>query len=460
MSAMRAWRTAGAFLAALLSTGAPLLAGEALTLPLEMPASGQGAELAAPLGTEGPSAMAFDSRNRPYLFHSRDASTSGYLVTLRDGQWVRRSFVEAIKKASTRFVSFAATPKERHLHAQGSMTIDDADGLYAIVYCRGAKGGAFPVLVYSADLGETFTAYELPGSPGGAFLETRVGCNDLSAPPAIGLLKLRQRHPAEWTDYHVLSVLVPRKDGKTLRLPPPVEVSSDCFGVSNHSGGYSFAVTRGGRTHLVWAEIPQEGKKGNPTFAATLDRESGKIVERQFLATAPPDVPDVHSTPVIAADAAGRLHVICGAHGQSFLYLRSQQPGRVDAGWTKPVAMGGRQTYATLLWIGKDSLLSAFREWKDGVATLSMQSKPAGADRWPASRTLVVAPGRKKGYGIFYHRLFVDRGGVLYLSFTFFTFRDKGETFYPRLLIASGDGGATWSPATREDLAARVKASR
>ncbi len=146
-----------------------------------------------------------------------------------------------------------------------------------------------------------------------------------------------------------------------------------------------------------------------------------------------------------------------GKQARSDVHRRSQQPGRVDAGWTQPVAMGGRQTYATLLCIGKDSLLSAFREWKDNVATLSLQSKPAGADRWPASRTLVIAPGRARGYGIFYHRLFLDRGGTLYLSFTFFTFRDKGETFYPRLLITSGDGGKTWSMASKEDFIARAK---
>ncbi len=421
--------------------------------PFVMPPSGKGDELVGALGYEAPSALTFDRRNRPYMFDTRDAAANGTLWTLRDGKWVRRSFAEAIRKACPKFASFVATPQRPDVHSLSSMTIDDADGLYAIVRIRESDGKTRPVLVYSPDLGQSFQAYVLAGEPNQAFLEVRVGHNDLSRPPAIGLLKLRKPHPARWTAYYLLSVVVPvKKDGR-LEWPPAVAVTENCFGTSNHSGGYSFAVTTGKRTHLVYGEIPADGKTGNPTFAATYDREQRKIIARQFLATAPPKVPDVHSTPVIAADSKGRLHAVAGAHGQSFLYLRSNEPDRIDAGWTQAKPVGVRQTYAALICDPQDRLHLAFREWKGGVATLSSQSKPAAADAWPPSRTLVFAPAKQRGYGIFYHRFFIDRRGALYLSFTFNA--QKGGT-YPRALMLSEDAGRTWQLATTQAFLRRT----
>jgi hypothetical protein len=435
----------------------PAAAGEgtsAPAAPFVMPPSGEGDRLVGALGYDGPCALAFDSRNRPFMFDSREAATSGYLVTLRDGEWVRRPFAEAVKQACPAFASFVATPGRRHLHGLGSMTFDDADALYAVVFIRETGGRTSPVLIYSADVGETFTACRLPGDPAQAFLEVRAGMGDLPGPPAVGLLVFRKEHPAQWTNYYRLSVAVPVKEGDGLRWPEPVRVTEDCFGISNHSGGYSFAVTRGGRTHLVWAEIPPEGETGNPTFAATVDRRQGRVVARQRLAVAPPETPDVHSTPVIAADGKGYLHVVAGAHGQSFLYTRSREPGRVDAGWTPPVRVGRRQTYAALVCGPDDVLHLAFREWQSGRGALAYHRKAAMDEAWRTSQPLALPPEGQKGYGIFYHRLFIDRAGALYLSFTFNA--QKGGT-YPRALAVSEDAGHTWRLAGTATLRRRCR---
>jgi hypothetical protein len=58
-----------------------------------------------------------------------------------------------------------------------------------------------------------------------------------------------------------------------------------------------------------------------------------------------------------------------------------------------------------------------------------------------------------RGYGIFYHRLFIDRAGALYLSFTFNA--TKGGT-YPRALAVSEDGGGTWRLADTETFRRRI----
>ena len=422
--------------------------------PFVMPPSGKGEELVGGTGYDAPSALAFDSRNRPYMFHTRHEEKCGYITTLRGGKWARLSYVDAIKGAFPAFASFTSGSRLGDLHAPGTMTMDDADGLYAILSIRERGKRGKPVLIYSPDLGQTFSVYDLAGEPALAFLETRVGHNDMSGPPAVGLLRFRKAHPARWTAYYVLSVAVPVKKGKGLEWPPPVEVSQDCFGISNHSGGYSFAVTTGKKTHVAYAEIPAKGKTGNPTYVATIDRERRQTTARELLATAPPLVPDVHSTPVIAVDGKGTLHVVVGAHGQSFLYLRSLQPDRIDGGWTKPTRVGVRQTYATLLCDRENKLHSVFREWRAGVASLSYQAKPARADAWPKSAPLVWAPGKRRGYGIFYHRAFFDRAGALYVSFTFNA--QKGG-IYPRALVVSEDGGKTWRLATTASFVRRVR---
>jgi len=422
--------------------------------PFVMCPSGKADELVGGIRYEGPSALAFDSRNRPYLFHTREAASCGIITTLREGKWRRLSYLAAIRKARPKFTGFTATPDQRHVHALGSMTIDNADALHAVVGIR--EGDAHrPVLVYSPDLGGSFQAYGLPGAPGQAFLETRVGHNDLSRPPAIGMLTFRKAHPARWTAYHDLTITAPVRKGDRLELPPPAHVTADCFGISNHSGGYSFAVTTGRKTHLVFGEIPAKATGGNPTYAATYDRETGKIVAKTFLVTALPRGVDVHSTPVIAVDASRRLHAIAGAHGQSFFSLRSLKPDRIDAGWTKPAPVGSRQTYAALLCDRSNTLHCVFREWKSGVATLSYQTRPAEAEApWSKSVTLVYAPGKQKGYGIFYHRAFFDRAGAIYVSFTFNA--QKGGA-YPRALMVSEDAGRTWRPATTDTFARRVR---
>jgi len=416
------------------------------TAPFQMPPTGKPEQLVGGLKYECGSALAFDTRNRPYMFHSREPASFGYLLTLREGKWVQLSYLDALKKAFPK----VKTPRWRQ-HAGGTMVIDDADALYAVLFVEEeGKQGRAVVLLYSPDLGKSFHAYRLPGT---AFLEIPVGHNKFDRPPAVGVLKFRKEYPTRWTRYYVLSVLFPEKQGGGLALGEPVEVTQDCFGISNHSGGYSFAVTTGKKTHVVYAEIPKKPRGGNPTFIATVDRAARKVIAKQFLVNAPPNTADVHSTPVVAVDSKGHLHAVTGAHGGSFYYLRSKEPDRIDAGWTKPARVSTGQTYATLICDKKDILHTVYRVHP----RLHYQHKPAAGDRWSARRVLVNPPPGHRGYSIFYHRLFIDRAGALYLSFTFWETRTKSKGRYPRALAVSEDGGATWRLATAETFGRRAR---
>ena len=79
-------------LAFILSIVATVSAGEK-TAPFQMPLTGKGDQLVGNLKYECGSALAFDTRNRPYMFHSREPESFGYILTLRDGKWVRLSYL-------------------------------------------------------------------------------------------------------------------------------------------------------------------------------------------------------------------------------------------------------------------------------------------------------------------------------------------------------------------------------
>lgn len=413
--------------------------GADVSAPFTIPPSGEPERLAQNLDCPTPTAMAFDSKNRPYLINTRQQNSVGQLWTLRKGQWVVRSFRDVLHKKTM--------PGKRQLHAQGELVIDDQDALYARVG---------DTLVYSADLGKTFQAYPCHGS-----LELRTGPTAFSMPPAICVVNKSRyvdRDAAKWAKRGTLAVLLPVKTSHGLDLGEPIKVSDSCLaaGSGGHSGGTSFAVTIGNFTHLVYAECPDDiTSGGNPIYVATIDRDKRKVVSNQFLVNAPPGKADVHTRPTITADTDGFLHVLSGSHGQPFWYMRSLQAGDISKGWAKPTKLSGRQCYASIICDNNNQLHTVFREWRPH-ATLGYASADASSGTWTFPKTVVLGaltPGKYQ-YGIFYHRLFVDRRSNLYLSFTFFEFQSGENGNYPEVLAVSSDGGKSWRLASTNDLVA------
>jgi len=397
-------------------------------------------------GYEAPSALAFDSTNRPYLFHTREPESYGHILTLRRGNWVRLSYLDAVREAVPGFEPLRA----RAPFALGTLYIDQADCLYAVVPAwEGEDRARCWVLLYSSDLGESFSACLLP--PGYPFLETYSGHNDLSRTPAIGITDFRTPFSSSRVTDCDLYVVFPVKQPDGLSLSAPIPVSTNCFGCSNHSGGYSFAATIGEQTHVVYGEVSKQPGNGNPTYIATIDRAEGKVTAKHLLAQASPAVPDRHATPVIAADSRGFLHVLCGSHNEPFLYLRSCQADAITGGWTHPREVGGKQTYATLVCDSRDRLHTLYRVHPK----LLHRHKRTSDDDWSNPATMAYPPECHTGYTIYYQRLFADRRGALYASFTFWEENTGNEGSYPRILAVSEDFGATWQLATTEKLAER-----
>jgi hypothetical protein len=380
--------------------------------PIQMPPLYEKPEMVQADGDSipAPMAMAFDSQNRPYWISADYGNHFGYIYTQRQDKWQRFSFRDELlqKHPNTLLTS------DRFM-VYGSMTIDDHDRLYAIVY----KLPWQPVLVFSPDLCNTFQIYELPEKPNRAFLETFTGHNVLNHPPVIGMIRKIKDHPARFSNYHHFSVLIPVADDNGLDLTHWVHISDSANGFSTFAGGYSFAVTTGDKTHITWAGTTAERFAGNPIYAATLDRKQYNVVAERFVTTATPKELDGHVTPVIVSDSKGFLHLVTGSHIRPFLYLKSLHTDCIDQGWTDPISMGDRQTYAALVCNSQDDLYCLFREHP----ILYYQKINSEATEWQRYKELVLPPedyrlDNKDGYTNFLHKVFLDRKDNLFVSYS------------------------------------------
>jgi hypothetical protein len=418
--------------------------------------------------------VTFDKYNRPYIrYRTDDLDETGYIQTLRHNRWVELDFTAAVKVAYPYF--------DRYVRGGGwngaAVVFDADDDMYTLVRIRLRDGKEINLLLYSPDYGETFQCYELPN--GTTQIEQRSGHGTMNRPPLIAIYSLRQNHPAEYGSYNYLYVLQPMKAAGGLTIPEPVLVTADALPPSQHSGGASFAASGVDKAFITWAEAtdPNVVYPGAPTYVATFDLQSKKIVDKVLLAYGHP-VNDGHNTPGIVMDSKGYLHVISGAHGANFYYAQSTAPYST-AEWTEPVAVlqtgfagsiggpeRGRQTYLAFLCDADDTLHIAYRQWRqnkevyfDGrlYGALAYQQKPAG-EPWSDAQVLVVPP--VPTYSIFYHKLSLDKNGRLYLSYNFRSnvgeYNFETPVYQYRAVLTSADLGKTWQLAASEDFAAGV----
>lgn len=377
----------------------------------------------------------FDPDNRPYFVLGRE------LTSRRDGAW-----------ATTRLPGSSYTTK---------VAFDAQGDVYVLAPAAGKAS-----LLHSSDGGRTFDAYPIPGRGGSYDIEQFSGHNVHDGPPPFVRFVRTGRDPKLlWRRLNDLELFVPRKVAGRIEIGAPVLLSKLCIGLSSHSGIPSSIVSRGAKVHVAWGEAtdPDEHVPGVPTFVVTYDRETGALGEPALVGYGPP-ANDVHNSPSITIDGDGYLHVLIGTHGRPFQHTRSERPDDAGGSWTEPVTLGRglRQTYVGFV-CGKDGTLhTVFRLWRGGApfphsshATLAYQRKRPGRD-WEPPRVLVVAPFSE--YGIFYHRLTIDREGRLFLSkdywstYWFYRNDQRGSRGHWRSLLMSPDGGETWELTDDGDL--------
>jgi hypothetical protein len=431
----------------------------------------------------------FDSLDRPYIrSRTSNADYTSYVNTLDgNGDWERRGFLAALRAACPDFVATV----DAGGGSSDRVVFDRYDRAYTPLTIRLRDGSTRNVLLFSLDLCHTWTVVPLPA--GKFATETWTGHNDLEGPPFLAFWSRTAYSASHRSQRNTIWVTQPTFDGDLLVVPEPTPVTTESLGLSRISGGSSFAATVGDTTFFTWPEATPLDNGGVPIMVASFDHATRVVSPPVELARVPPD-DDLHVKPGICVDSRGYLHVITGAHGGPFLYTRSTQPLRVDAGWTEPEPVlddgydtarndesVARQTYLSFVCDARDVLHIVFRQWRRGpepyhrgetYGALSYQRKPLGGP-WSAARPVVVAA--HPGYSIFYHKLGIDHGGRLFLALSYAggdeitisddraaRFRVLGNRevvlgqYRRRMLLVSDGGGRQWRLATTADLAAGI----
>lgn len=392
----------------------------------------------------------FDTQNRPWV------RTESGATRWLDGRW------QAVDLRTA--VTACEPPLKNPSFSMASTKIAfDRDGDVYLL----AHAGRQDALLHSTDSGKTFRAYILPGGDqrhGALDIEEFSGHNVPAGPPAVLRYVLTEADPQRiWRRIHDLELILPKKAAGRLTLGTAQIVSRQCIGLANHSGIPGSVVSRGERVHVAWGEATDPASKvpGLPAFVRSYDRRTGPLGDAVLVAYGPP-ANDIHNSPSITLDGKGYLHVLAGTHGKPFPYVQSREANTAQAGFTEAVLTGEGldQTYIGLVCGPDDTLYAAFRLWQRGQppfpnshhATLAFQKKPPGQP-WQAPQILVVPPFSE--YSVFRHRLTIDRGGRLFLSYkvwsTFWFYRTDRYDLRASFLT-SPDRGQTWRLACDEDL--------
>ena len=398
------------------------------------------------------SQLYFDPENRPYV------AAGSRLQALRDGGWESTSLDAGAQPGS------AELKGAPNVAASGKVAFDGDNNAYVV-----ASGGGRGALIRSGEQGRSVSAIDIGREDGRSSqydIEDFTGQNALSGPPP--LLRGTYRASDEklfWRRLNDLELLLPEEKDGELSTATSIPISSECIGVSAHSGIVSSLVSRGDKVHMVWAEATEPGvdAPGVPTYVATYDRSTGMLSEKVLVGYGPPPN-DCHNSPSITMDSQGYLHVVAGTHGSPFPYARSLKPNDTQSGWTEAelVSEGARQTYIGLVCGPDDTLHMAFRLWLtntewhpiSAAGTLAYMQKRPG-EPWSEPRPLIIPPFSE--YSVYYHRLTIDRKGRLFLSYTYYTtywFYRNDQQERHRAVLMSSDGGRNWKLVGMNDLVA------
>ncbi len=383
--------------------------------------------------------MYFDLENR--LF-----TRSGNGIATRDDHGWRTTDV--------RHAAVSGHPSRATISIASTKIAFDADNdLYVL-----GRAGRQTMLLHSADGGQSFSAYTIPGREGEPCsfdIEQFSGHNVPKGPPPIVRYTRTASDPKLfWRRINDLELILPAKVDGRIIMGKPILISRLCIGLASHSGIPSSIVSRDNKVHVIWGEAtdPAEKVPGVPTYVATYDRTTRQLGKPALVGYGPP-ANDIHNSPSITIDSKGYLHTLAGTHGQPFPYARSLKPNDSESGWTEPELVGaGRQTYIGFVCGADDSLHLVFRMWRQNTAphplsihaTLAYQRKLPGKP-WEAPRVLIVAPFSE--YSVFYHRLTIDRIGRLFLSYDYWStywFYRTDHHGDRRALLMSPDQGTTW----------------
>ncbi len=431
-----------------------------------------------------PNQVDFDPQNRPFIRQTLSRHETEGLSQREGGAWRLRSFISAVREAIPGFVR-----TDRGSAFFSTRTAFDAEGgVYTTLTAIGPEGGS-RYLLYQPRAEAPFQVYPVD-APGRAVvdLEGFTGHNRESvAPPPLVHYAYREGGKENADEPFkvaaALTLVLPEKqaDG-TLSLEKRWEVSNHAISLCTHSGGASTLLSAGGWVYLLYGEVVDASTSsaaGVPTYIVAWHRQTGERRGPVLVGHAPP-VNDMHNSSGLTMDARGTLHVLLGAHGKKpFQHTHSLRPGSIVDGWSPPQVVcttglrlpgkqhreSGAQTYVGFVCGPDGTLYTAFRhdfqnpqglfpDFDERYRALSFQRKRPGQP-WEPPQPIVLPP--LPGYSVYYHKLTIDRKGVLYLYYTY----RSGNSIYrserpgdeaSAVLLLSRDGGESWHAARDADF--------
>lgn len=393
----------------------------------------------------------FDADNRPWTV------TREGIKVLLNGEW-KTVQLPGGNRATDNY------PGARFGNPASTIGTDKNGFVYAIV-----NRDKTPYLLRASS--KNLNAQIAPLPVGGNYMmETYMGGKVSDYPPVVLRYVINSDAKTTfWSRRHQLEMFIPAVENNKLQLSDPVIITDNCVGMAAHSGIVNPVASNGENLYIIWGATsdPKGKDPGVPTLTATYNRKTQTLSEPVLLAYAPP-VNDVHNMSTLLVDSKGGRHVIIGSHGQPFQYMYSLAGSN---NWTEPKKMSDMgQTYIGAILDDKDRIDMFCRTWQHGKdfpgrfsAGLYYQQMDAD-NHWKPAAPFAEVP--LPGYGVFYHRLTVDRTGRAYLSFSYWStwaayresFRNSGArraTGADRLFLSSADG-QRWNLLTQKELESRI----
>ncbi|MGH9160381.1 MAG: BNR-4 repeat-containing protein, partial [Vicinamibacteraceae bacterium] len=444
-----------------------------------------------------PNVVTFDRKNRPLIrigvhgeagehatvYPAHEHVREAYLQTLdAAGVWTVLSLTNVLKEAlDVEDISILSGT----FQAEERVAFDASGAAYTVV---STNIGDF--LLHAPPGMTTWRPYRLPTSD----VLYRIELTATDRPPVIFVFK-NLPHPEDPRCLNgAVSLIAPqrRSDGTLASLTEIDVAPRDSTDGPSHSGGADVTVTLGSKTHIVYTGTRTVGdQEGTPQYIRTYDYGTGTLSAPVLLGTTlgtPGSTHcgiDGHNGAAIVADSEGRLHVVLGSHQHPFKYTRSRRPND-STSWEPAVEIGASETYVGLVVDKTDTLhlVSRQNNARDRLS-LHYMRKRRDDPKWLDLGDLVVP--KPAHYSNWYHKLTIDRRGVLYLAYFYYShgltedeckaydnkWSDehvvcagvKGECEDPDatecrinahdpVLLMSGDGGDSWKIATTADVVA------
>jgi len=429
-----------------------------------------------------PNTVTFDQKNRPVIrvgvhdivgkhatvYYSQVGIKEVYIQTLdATGKWIALSLSRVMKDKipdwnDDLIYSGVSQAEER-------VVFDASGDAYTIVKTK--NHGDF--LLHSKVDMENWDVYALPVE--GIY---RIEMTASDRPPVIFVLL-----------NSVLSIIAPeKKDDGTLNNLSLIDLVTEekwLFDGPSHSGVGDLTVTVDYKTHVVYgSRNPVEGMLGTPQYIVTYNHDDQTVTEPVLLGTTGKEATrkrDRHNGPAIVADSQGFLHVVLGSHQTPFKYRVSTIPNDSTA-WIPAVEFsnpGGKETYVSLVVDQSDTLHLASRMVDDDGYCLHYMRKKRNDETWHEIGKLVIPQPNRYHYGIWYHKLMIDRRGRLFLAYFYYAADKKDMTdesleSYRRkwpneevakastnahdpVILMSKDRGSSWNLATTKDFKEGMK---